>query len=1213
MKNYTRILTILLLALLTFVLSATAQTSDNKNKAIVETTDGTQQLNADDISIIRFEGDKVTFVQPWGESVFDRTLRSLTFLRPLPGTLRLTVNAGINENQGNRAQDIDGDGKLRTTWASGDKVYVYADATSTTSIGTLTPSSYGSNSATLTGDVDATGLSEGNHTLYFSTKPRPFNFTSQDGTVESLFYFTATADITVVGANASLSGNLNFTRPVAIVKFSMKDGVGSAINVNSLTISAASNKLVRGYSATPTYHSGYTITANSIGYEYSSGFDPVGQLLDGDINTKWCARKGEHTGSDNWYVEFNTTSAIQVDGYTLVTGGDTDEYPGRNPKDWTLQAKLLDTDDWTTIATVTNDSRLEGKKLEAYNYTVTTPGVYQYFRFEISSNQNYDGEYIMQLSEFKLWKNGDIAPAYGDVTVTPTIATNELFVALRNENGSADTYTLAANGGGANYIYNKSGVDFAYNSYYAINVKMSSPLAASNITVITGNQGTSFPLGYGYVYDKLLDGNKSTKWCSLTQYAGSYASRVASTGKDMVMWKTASSVVMTGYILTTGDDTQNESGRNWKSWTIYGGNFADDDAAQSPSAVWTVIQQVENDNVLEGINSKDYYYFMNNTTAYQYYKVVIDDIQSTTDNIQQMGEFTMLTKNAAPDLAHSTPLTFEAKADGFTVTLTSNLDPLPSLEYSIDGGAWTDFTFSGDIATTPSVNTGQTIAFRGDNTRFFYFDHDTHFSNFSCSQDCYLYGNMMSLLSADSYAMNTSVGEYAFCRLFKDNTHIYSHDTKQLALPATTLARSCYESLFQDCTHLTTAPNLPATTLATTCYNNMFSGCTGLVNAPEISATTLAYLCCANMFDGCTSLTTGPTLSATTLDDYCYYYMFKGCTSLNSVTCLATNISAENCTDNWLYGVAATGTFTAANNTVAWSEGTSGIPSGWTKVYPAPSGATKGLFSVSSTKQVYFSQGNLQAVGTTSSSPSSGWTWQFAEHQWDYIGGRSDGGSEDQTGNNYINGNGSLSANGTVDLFCWSTNATYYGIHNSSDNSTYSGDFYDWGNAIGDGWRTLTNAEWDWIMGPLENPTPGTNCRTSSTVNGVENARYAKATVADKAGLIIFPDSYTHPGDVTAPASVNTAGAAYNSNSYDATAWGKMEAAGAVFLPAAGSRSVDTNNSVQGCGVIGGYWSSVVYSDDMAYSLAFQPSAIGPSVFNPKRFGASVRLVKDAN
>ena len=70
---------------------------------------------------------------------------------------------------------------------------------------------------------------------------------------------------------------------------------------------------------------------------------------------------------------------------------------------------------------------------------------------------------------------------------------------------------------------------------------------------------------------------------------------------------------------------------------------------------------------------------------------------------------------------------------------------------------------------------------------------------------------------------------------------------------------------------------------------------------------------------------------------------------------------------------------------------------------------------------------------------------------------------------------------------------------------------------------------------------------------------------------------------------------------------------GKVFLPAAGSRSVVTNNSVQACGVIGGYWSSVVQSDDNAYCLGFQPSDIGPSVFNPKRFGASVRLVKDAD
>ena len=189
MKNYTRILSILMLALLTIALPVSAQ-DDKKNKAIVETTDGTQQLNTDDISVIRFDGDKVTFVQPWGNTTFDRTLRSLTFLRPLPGTLRLTATTDIsNNNGGNRAQVIDGDGDLKSTWEDGDQVYVYADNVSTTSIGTLTPKTYGERTATLTGDINAAGLSNG-QTLYFSTKDRAtLDLTSQDGTVESLFYF----------------------------------------------------------------------------------------------------------------------------------------------------------------------------------------------------------------------------------------------------------------------------------------------------------------------------------------------------------------------------------------------------------------------------------------------------------------------------------------------------------------------------------------------------------------------------------------------------------------------------------------------------------------------------------------------------------------------------------------------------------------------------------------------------------------------------------------------------------------------------------------------------------------------------------------------------------------------------------------------------------------------------------------------------------------
>ena len=49
------------------------------------------------------------------------------------------------------------------------------------------------------------------------------------------------------------------------------------------------------------------------------------------------------------------------------------------------------------------------------------------------------------------------------------------------------------------------------------------------------------------------------------------------------------------------------------------------------------------------------------------------------------------------------------------------------------------------------------------------------------------------------------------------------------------------------------------------------------------------------------------------------------------------------------------------------------------KNYACPTGAINGLFSVSGSRQVYFSRGNLQYQASTN-------TWRFAEHQYDYIG-----------------------------------------------------------------------------------------------------------------------------------------------------------------------------------------------------------------------------------
>ena len=168
-------------------------------------------------------------------------------------------------------------------------------------------------------------------------------------------------------------------------------------------------------------------------------------------------------------------------------------------------------------------------------------------------------------------------------------------------------------------------------------------------------------------------------------------------------------------------------------------------------------------------------------------------------------------------------------------------------------------------------------------------------------------------------------------------------------LPATTLTYGCYNGMFMYCGSLTEAPALPATTLATNCYYMMFYYCISLTTAPELPATTLAESCYDSMFYGCTSLTSAPELPATTLADWCYYGMFNGCSELDKIAMLATDISAPNCLDRWVSGVASTGTFIKHPDMNSLPTGESGIPEGWTvEDYNVGNGEPKNYFTIES-------------------------------------------------------------------------------------------------------------------------------------------------------------------------------------------------------------------------------------------------------------------------
>ena len=300
-------------------------------------------------------------------------------------------------------------------------------------------------------------------------------------------------------------------------------------------------------------------------------------------------------------------------------------------------------------------------------------------------------------------------------------------------------------------------------------------------------------------------------------------------------------------------------------------------------------------------------------------------------------------------LNYSKYFTIKSLANNNTIGWKCYTSNAKSIEWSSDLNTWTSVTATTSGVTITTLNNGQTIYIRGNNTTYgtnSYYNYFTSTGNFEVS------GNIMSLIAGDNFVNQTSLsGTYTFKYLFNSCTYLIN--ANNLMLPATTLTANCYQYMFYGCTNLQNSPVLSATTLTNYCYSRMFQNCSSLTTPPVLQATTLAQYCYEYMFSGCSSLTTAPTLSATTLANNCYQYMFSGCSNLTTAPTLSATILASNCyrymfqncsslkyikamftttpgtnyTNNWVSGVAASGTF-VKNNSATWAEsfGSSAIP-----------------------------------------------------------------------------------------------------------------------------------------------------------------------------------------------------------------------------------------------------------------------------------------------
>ena len=294
-----------------------------------------------------------------------------------------------------------------------------------------------------------------------------------------------------------------------------------------------------------------------------------------------------------------------------------------------------------------------------------------------------------------------------------------------------------------------------------------------------------------------------------------------------------------------------------------------------------------------------------------------------------------------------------------------------------------------------------------------------------------------------------------------------------------------------------------------------------------------------------------------------------------------------------------------------------------------------GDFSISATKKVNFSRGNLVYKAGE---------WDFHKNQWDRC----------------FSENGvtlTFDENSTFDLFGWATagiaaadatmvnyqpwsyndqqivgqesiNPYGYGpsintLPGLTDWGVYA-EYCDWGynyklrQKLGNGWFTMSADEWEYMF----------QDRPASTLNGVENARFAKAKVHGRPGLIIFSDDFAtnYAGDqsIFVVGSINQRdkyGSTYSDIILSDSVWKNVEAAGAVFLGPTGCIFEDRMFFAnEGDLFANFYWSSTSEGIHLEhgeyYSMVSVFGCEGEELITsedgtlPRFYGCAVRLVK---
>ena len=387
-----------------------------------------------------------------------------------------------------------------------------------------------------------------------------------------------------------------------------------------LIMFAAAMMLLGGQSANAIV---YTALSGS---NWNAGEGPA-KLFDGTTDTKW----GTH--DDDPYVVFKTSMPIKPTAYELVIANDTHSNTGRNWKNWKIYAgnfaseadAARNASGWVMIDSKENQAlSTEQFAKVSLSLSKTVSDFYSYFRIEIEALAGSWNDYC-QMDGFTFTTYTVDTSAYDGVIAAAknfNYNSSNADDDLKNEYATLigtldDLQEAAANSS------DFSALDEALNNVNTLQKYING--YASKSYVVLSSVGSTWN---GSDAEKLLDGDKGTKW------GGGFSS-------GNVVWRLKEGIQPIYYQLTSGGDTQTYTGRNWKSWDIYAGDFDKAVDAKADAATgWVLIYTTADGGMTtQNTTTQDFDFTTPPTKSYRYYKVVLN---STAGDQQQMSELTLI-------------------------------------------------------------------------------------------------------------------------------------------------------------------------------------------------------------------------------------------------------------------------------------------------------------------------------------------------------------------------------------------------------------------------------------------------------------------------------------------------------------------------------------------------------------------------------------------